>query len=283
VLTYVPPQGGQRREWNDTTPPTAAAFGSDPDSTPWRQAPDGHATAPLRADPLSRGFAAVPPPSPPAGPPTGPLRAVPLGQPGPNAAAGQGSAAVPPPPPPRPGPPTGPLRAVPLGQPGPNAAAGQGSAAVPPPSPPPLRSGPPFGPLRAVSPGQPGPRAAAGRGSAAVPPPPPPLPPQHGPLRADRPHQQTSVPAAVGPSAAGSAPTSAADSKSRGMQGTGSRSRKARAATSRLPGLRLRPRHPLQPCHRRRRPLHCRACRQAQDCSPGLRRRSPASLAGRRR
>ncbi len=80
----------------------------------------------------SRGFAAVPPPSPPAGPLTGPLRAVPLGQPGPNAAAGQGSAAVPlPPPPPRPGPHTGPLRAVPLGQPGADAAAGQGSAAVP--------------------------------------------------------------------------------------------------------------------------------------------------------
>jgi len=55
------------------------------------------------------------------------------------------------------------------------------------------------------------------------------------------------------------------------------------AATSRLPGLRLRPQHRLQPCHRPRRPPHCRACRQAQDCSPGLRRRSPASLAGRRR
>jgi len=92
----------------------------------------------------------VPPPSPPAGPHTGPLRAVPLGQPGPNAAAGQGSAAVPPPSPPpplRPGPPTGPLHAVPLGQPGPSAAAGQGSAAVPLP-PPPLRPGPHTGPLR---------------------------------------------------------------------------------------------------------------------------------------
>ncbi len=50
------------------------------------------------------------------------------------------------------------------------------------------------------------------------------------------PTSRASVPAAVGPSAAGSAPTSAADSKSRGTQGTGSRSRKARghkSATSR--------------------------------------------------
>ncbi len=101
-------------------------------------------------------------------------------------------------------------------------AAGRGFAAVPPPSPP---AGPPTGPLRAVPLGQPGPSAAAGQGSAAVPPPPP---PQHGPLRADGPHQQTSVPAAVGPSAAGSAPTLAADSKSRATQGTGSRSRRAR-------------------------------------------------------
>jgi len=38
------------------------------------------------------------------------------------------------------------------------------------------------------------------------------------------------VPAAVGPSAAGSLPTSAADSKSRGTQVTGSRSRKARGS-----------------------------------------------------
>ncbi len=48
------------------------------------------------------------------------------------------------------------------------------------------------------------------------------------PVAPDGPDQQTSVPAAVGPSAAGSAPTSAADSKSRGTQGTSSRSRKAR-------------------------------------------------------
>jgi len=53
VLTYVSPQGGQRREWNDTTPPTAAAFGSDPDSTPWRQAPDGHPSAKVTARQLS--------------------------------------------------------------------------------------------------------------------------------------------------------------------------------------------------------------------------------------
>ncbi len=256
-----------------------------------------------------RGFAAVPPPSPPAGPPTGPLRAVPLGQPGPSAAAGQGSAAVPPPPPPRPGPPPGPLRAVPLCQPGPSAAAGQGSAAVPPP--PPSRPGPPTGPLRAVPLGQSGPSAGAGQGSAAKPPPPPPRSGLlFGPLRAVSTGQS-------GPRVAGD-PQRCRRHHCRSMArcaptGPTSRPRypllwgppqrglhrlqlptaihaplaaaavRHGAATSRLPGLRLRPRHPLQPCHRRRRPPHCRACRQAQGCSPGLRRRSPASLAGRRR
>jgi len=46
------------------------------------------------------------------------------------------------------------------------------------------------------------------------------------------------------------------------------------AATSRLPGTGCVRDNPLQPCHRRRHPPYCRACRQAQDCSPGLRRRS---------
>jgi len=165
-----------------------------------RCAPNPPASAPLGLLPAGVSKR-CPPPSPPAGLPTGPLRAVPRGQPGPSSAAGWGSAAVP-----RPGPPTGPLRAVPLAKawparprcccwPGLRSGAvtvAVATAVWTAPSPAARRLPWPARPQCCCWPGiRSGPAAA------------PPLAPQHGPLRADGPHQQASVPAAVGPSAAG--------------------------------------------------------------------------------